>query len=451
MKKFIYIILSMLAMVSCIHDESGLGGKSISRLSFVQALPKEYLAEKLSQFVLEAPEVKQESQDKPLSYEWQIDYEVVSTEKTLSYDCNTAGEFPCRLKVYNEDGALFYEFALKVPYPYEEGVAVLSAYKGESMVSFRNVIQGKKVFQKNVYRLNSPLVALGKEPKSILYNADYASIYIATENPVRVVRADARTMEVQNVLKYPEPRVERMIEKGKNEIYFVGGGRFLSMDCKSENYVNTFQQFLTHPMMGMLPGAYVANHILYYAGSWSSKEIIFDQTSKSFIQEDYMMMQVYDDISCEILLDALPAKNFGEGVIIFKDDAGQIRVADVGIEDPNVYKQYPEMFGNMTENSRFLTSKKETHLYYSHENEIYIYDYQSNGNFPTHSAYSVGEVGDVIKDMVFDPDEEKLYVALDAVSGDYKGCVYCYDVKTRELLWHERGVAGAIVQMIYKK
>ena len=451
MKKFIYIILGVFAMVSCIHDESNLGEEPISRLSFVKTLPKEYPVEKMSRFVLEAPEVKQENQEKSLSYEWQIDYEIVSTEKTLSYDCNVAGEFPCRLKIYNEDGAVFYEFVLKVPYPYEEGIALLSAYGGESMVSFRNVMQEGEVFQKHVYRLNSPNVSLGKEPKSILYNANYASVYIAAENPVKVVRVDARTMEVQNVLKYPEPRLDRMIERGKYGIFFVGGGRFLNMDCKTENYINTFQQALTGKW-GSMPDAYVDDHIIYYEGTWSSKTVIFDRTSKLFLVEGYMGPErVYEDILCDVLLAALPAQNSKNYVLVFKDNAGQIKVAHVGVDNVRVLSQYSDTKGSITESSCFLTSKKETLLYYSKGNEIYRYDYQSAGDFPVSSDYTVGETGDVIKEMVFDPEEEKLYVALDAASGDYKGCVYCYDLNTKALLWHERGIAGEVVRMIYKK
>ena len=82
-------------------------------------------------------------------------------------------------------------------------------------------------------------------------------------------------------------------------------------------------------------------------------------------------------------------------------------------------------------------------------NNIFRYNLISKGNFEP-SDYTVGNDGDVIQGMLLDQDEGKLYVAVNAKEGDYRGCVYCYNSVTKELLWEERGVAGEIVQMIYK-
>lgn len=104
----------------------------------------------------------------------------------------------------------------------------------------------------------------------------------------------------------------------------------------------------------------------------------------------------------------------------------------------------------MTDKSVFMLSNKEDILFYTNGNRIFRYNYSSEGNFPTSSDYTVGEDGDVIKEMVLSPDGKQLFVAVNAEKGDYRGCVYCYDNETKTLLWKERGVAGEIVQMIYK-
>ena len=111
--------------------------------------------------------------------------------------------------------------------------------------------------------------------------------------------------------------------------------------------------------------------------------------------------------------------------------------------------EVPETAG-MTENSIFLTSSKEDVLIYASGNKIYRYYYSSYGNFPTTPDYTVGDSGEVIKTMLLDANEEKLYVATDSPSGEYRGNVYCYNYKTKELLWQEKGVAGTIVSMVYK-
>ena len=33
---------------------------------------------------------------------------------------------------------------------------------------------------------------------------------------------------------------------------------------------------------------------------------------------------------------------------------------------------------------------------------------------------------------------------------EYRGAVYCFDIETKELKWKEVGVAGEIVEMLYK-
>ena len=106
MKKLIYILLGLFALVSCIDDQSDLGGDAISRLSFVNPLDSVYVGEKMHVFTLNAPDIVQENEDKPLFYEWQVDHEVKSTSNVLTYECTTCGTFLCRLKVYNEDGEL---------------------------------------------------------------------------------------------------------------------------------------------------------------------------------------------------------------------------------------------------------------------------------------------------------------------------------------------------------
>lgn len=449
MKKLIYLLGWMFLCISCIDDSSDLGGNPISRLSFAEEPEDIYTVEHLADFSLTAPDVVQEQVDKPLSYEWQVNYKVVSVEKTLSYKCLTCGVFPCRLKVSNEDGAVFKDFTLKVPYPYEEGVLVLSSYDGRSMLSFRNVGMPGEHFDKDVYqKSNADGVTLGKTPRSVLYNADYASVYIATEDPVKVVRVDARTMEALNVLNYPESRVERMIEKGETGVIFWGGGRILDMDCRTENYVNTLQQGLTGTY-GWLPDAYISYAAYEPYGIFGSFEIVYLENYQAFLKDNGGAYQVFEELPVTALFYLQHGLKSNQGVIVFDTEEG-VNVAHVNWTSEVILGTWPEKQGRIAAASCFTMDKKETILYYTHGNQIYRYDYESDGNFPEDPTWTVGEEGDVIRSMVTDAEGDRLYVALDAKAGEYKGCVYCYDLTTKEEVWHERNVAGEVVQMIYK-
>ena len=455
MKKLIYILLGLFTLVSCIDDQSDLGGDAISLLSFVNPLDSVYVGEKMHVFTLNAPDIEQENRDKPLFYEWQIDHEVKSTSNVLTYECTTCGTFLCRLKVYNEDGAIFKTFNLKVPYPYEDGIVVLSSHDGKSMVSFKNIEGEDSVFEKGVYQFNNPGVTLGNVPRSILYNAKINYIYIAREEPLKIAKVEANSMEILNMINCPEPRVERLLPNGEGSITFLGGGRIADMNCQGEDFLNNFQQGITNEMMGgMFPDAYLANQAIISSSYSGTSYLVFDTRNKVFLAPgDWgMVMPVYDDLEAVSVLGMLSSKNDGEGIIIMKDVANQMKVAYVNAKNNVLKSVWPETKGNIVENSVFLTSQKESILYYSKGNEIFRYNFESDGNFPGSSDYTVGEEGDIVKGMMLDPQEKNLYVALDAAGNqEYKGCVYCYDVATKSLKWKERGVAGEIVQMIYKE
>ena len=53
MKKLIYILLGLFTLVSCIDDQSDLGGDAISRLSFVNPLDSVYVGGKKDGFYVE--------------------------------------------------------------------------------------------------------------------------------------------------------------------------------------------------------------------------------------------------------------------------------------------------------------------------------------------------------------------------------------------------------------
>lgn len=447
MKKLIYLCLGLLGLVSCIDDQSDWGGRPISRIIPMDSLEKSYTVHKLDNLILEAPQVKQENEAKSLAYEWQVNYEVQSTSATLNYKCNTCGVFPCRLKISNEDGASFYEFELKVPYPYEEGLAVLSHYDGRSMVSFRNVkIEGES-FGRDVYLLNSPQVSLGNQPKSILYNEKHNYLYIATEDPVKVVKVDARTMEVLSVIKYPEPRIERMFANGDDGITFMGGGRMADMNCSGENFMNTFQQ-------GMYPNAYLANEVLItYSVFNGTNYFTFDDAWDYFVTSQWgEAITVFEEIQANYWVKMLPCKNPDEGLLLVEQAGGSVEVVYVNLKTQSIKSRWIETKGNLTNAGAFTTSMVDNILYYTKGNEIFRYNFESDGNFPAISDYTVGETGDVIQALLLDPEEENLYVAVDAAGNDdYKGGVYCYDVTSKTLKWKETGVAGEIVEMIYKK
>lgn len=453
--KYIFLFVLLGFMASCINDESREGNLPVSTLSFLVKLEEGYTATKNTEFVLPAPAVTQENQQKPLSYEWEINYKLVSTESELRYFCDSCGTFPCRLKIYNEDGAIFSEFKLNVPFPYQEGILLLSDYDNRPMLSFKS-LNPEKPFALDVFERNNPGTSiLGTIPRDIcFYNNNYGNsyIYVATENPVRLVKLEHNTMKVLNVLSYPEEHISRLMPYGYSSIFITGNGRSVSLDCATEYFSNSDQQKLQK----YNPSVHIADKVVLTKTDWGSDKdyIFFDESTKTFLnipQYSSTPVEICTSLKGASLLDMFSGRVGDRLIAIVKKTDGKLLVSLSNTatgEDINQV-EVPGTAG-MTENSIFLACSKEDVLVYASGNKIYRYYYSSYGNFPTDPDYIVGDSGEVIKTMLLDANEEKLYVATDSPSGEYRGNVYCYDYKTKELLWQEKGVAGTVVSMLYK-
>lgn len=152
-------------------------------------------------------------------------------------------------------------------------------------------------------------------------------------------------------------------------------------------------------------------------------------------------------VSEEDILILLEDKN-GKNQVVYLN----ISVKYVGWSKVTIFEfksVYPAA-AEINAQSVFASSTKENILYYSVGNEIFRYNYLSAGNFPTQSDYTVGVSGSLIKKMILNEDKSELYVAVDVPNGEYRGSVYCYDIETKSLKWKEEGVAGEIVEMLYK-
>ena len=464
MKQLILIAGVLFSLIGCLDDQTKMGENAISYLSFKTELDMLYYAERNVEFEIEAPETKQESQDKALSYEWQINYDVVSTERVLTYAYDSCGLFPCRLKVYNEDGAIFKEFKLRVPNPYDEGLLLLSKYDGRSMISFRNDNWPERGFEKDVYASNNPGIPLGTEPVAVAcspteYYTPY--IYVVTENPFRFLKLDYYTMEVLDEVSYPEERVDRMLEKD-HCLYIMTDGKTLDYDCRNAYFRNNLQQGLTGKYRNF-PDAELSDKAVVYGGKWNWYLLVFDMKNQLLFSardiEPYQIKVGDEVVEASEIYDMLLGVSEEDILILLKDKNGENKVVYLNISLQYVgwskvsvwdFKSIYPAAAEINKQSVFASSTKENILYYSVRNEIYRYNYLSSGNFPTKSDYTVGVSGSLIKKIILNDDKSEMYVAVDAPSGEYQGAVYCYDIETKELKWKEENVAGEIVEMLYK-
>ena len=125
----------------------------------------------------------------------------------MTYAYDSCGLFPCRLKVYNEDGAIFKEFKLQYLILMTKVFCFSSKYDGHSIISFRNDNWPERGFEKDVYALNNAGIPLGTEPVAIVcspteYYTPY--IYLSYRESFPFLKLDYYTMQVLEEIAYPE-------------------------------------------------------------------------------------------------------------------------------------------------------------------------------------------------------------------------------------------------------
>ncbi len=171
--KYIFIAFAILSLASCFKDESTEANLPISEIFIDESsIEKTYNIGKNDTLVIK-PIITQSNEQQPLSYTWELDQQVISTEKDFHYIGNTLGTFSGRLIVANEDGKAFFVFTLNVNSPYEYGITILSkdnnnrphiAFMQEPMKEGDK----KKFYDENCLERNNPEQFFASNPSDIL-------------------------------------------------------------------------------------------------------------------------------------------------------------------------------------------------------------------------------------------------------------------------------------------
>ena len=176
MKANKYILLALMAFsfVSCFEDESTDATNPIAEIFIDESnLAKVYNIQKNETLIIQ-PIVTQQNKELPLSYAWELDQTIVSTEKDFHYKGERLGTYQGRLIVSNADGKAFFTFTLHVNSPYENGLTVLSKdADGRPYISFMQepLIEGdaKQFYDENSLEINNPEQFFASNPADIIH------------------------------------------------------------------------------------------------------------------------------------------------------------------------------------------------------------------------------------------------------------------------------------------
>ena len=206
-------LMVSLALVSCFEDESTLPTRKLAEITIDgSSIAKEYNIHKNDTLVIE-PIVTQSNGELPLTYTWEIDQQVISTERILHYVGTTLGAFSARLIVENEDGKAFHVFALNVNSPYEYGIMVLSedaearphiAFMQEPMKEG----DARAFYDENSLVRNNPEQTFASHPSDIVQTT--GSLIVACQgsdsedNGAAIYFLNEKTLVVENIVETKE-------------------------------------------------------------------------------------------------------------------------------------------------------------------------------------------------------------------------------------------------------
>lgn len=197
-KKYLYLLaIAALTFSSCIKDDSTEGGDNVSVISLQTPLNSSYTLNQGDTLKIN-PTVLQSNGKQKLTYEWEINHKLVSSDSALVYPIQTSGTYTGRLRLSNGQNIQIYEFNVNVEYAYTKGVFLLAEKDNKAILSYVPTEDVNKSFQLDVLGANNPNTNFGT-PCSMAWNKTIGSqtnnvLIIAAGNPSTLYQLDGYEM-----------------------------------------------------------------------------------------------------------------------------------------------------------------------------------------------------------------------------------------------------------------
>lgn len=481
---------SMLGVVSCISDDSVGVVNELSYLTAENSIAEEYKADRWDTLRIAAPKVTQTHVDKPLTYRWEINGKVVSTEKDLAYECkdytkDKNNPFLCRLTISNEDGSYYKNFKLHVQYSYRTGVYVLADDNGKSIVSYIRPDGEKPLVERDLLAKNNPEVTFSAKPTAAAVIDYYGKndLFFAAGTPSQVYRLDGNTMELVAVTQaagtistiYPTIFGSLNNEQVGDNLYVIEDGDVSDIAPRQLPLLLTsptsreVAKVLSKPKLTPFVLSWVDIGTDYYTGVafYDNEQGFVAYVKNAKVSEKEKLQKtklIFNEQFKGLKLVGLVPVNKNHDVAFFLHDDAANKFYHVwlypGSYSASVQREnsQPELkqakieipaSAGVTVKSKFVAAQATNLVYYSNDNKIYAYSVLSKGNFPTTPDFTCPE-GEEIVAMVLNADESELIVATNSTASQ-QGSVYAFNLHDKKLSWSYKNVTGKVVSLMFRK
>lgn len=453
--KYTFLAFLPLLFMSCYKDRSDFGNKELSELSISFPDITDVVQIEKNEILTIEPVITQSGKEKPLTYEWQVNYEDFSTEKKLEFEGANLGTYFVRLKVTNEDGSAFKSFTLNVNSPYEEGLMVLGVdEQGEGTLSFMRkftpaeIAAGREeTFATNVFTLNNPDEKIGKGPTDIAKRQKQILISSGTEGKIYFL--NDKTFEVEASISAPDLPGFKPVKMNVPDEGFITAAVLsengVVYKLASKEYLIMTDARFPQNVINKTDFGYNLNDLMNYFWDANTKKIM--QVSA------YYQTDSGNDFAGQEL------------VTFFFDNPSSFYVISKSENNPSVYTKtvYSNYLRDVLQKttlnvsgtpvlnpaSSTLVNSTFKKLIYADDNAVYSWFYTGT-DMPTAPFINVSE--GTITGLEQSPDGRELYVGVyNPNASGLKGSVLVYDMDNGRLIKKHEGIADKPVKLFYKK
>ncbi|MND39949.1 hypothetical protein D3C80_306790 [compost metagenome] len=461
LSRYLLIALVVLSQISCDKDDTLQDTRAISEIGVVFNEIKDPIVNMDKNQVLTIdPVITQTEKDKELTYEWEVNYKVFSTEKKLVYPCSKIGTYTIRLNVSNADGSTFKSFKLNVNSAYEEGLLVLTEDEnGEGDLAFMRkfsqaeIADGKvESFVNNCFTLNNPGLKLGKAPTDIAKRLQ--QVYITSKGEKKVYLINNKTFELEATVAAPDIpgfkplKINVPDNLGRSAVVLCEQGKIYNL-AVLEFLVSPDTKYPTNVIEKTTFGFDLNDTYHYFWDNTTSKIHQVSAYSKSDSKTEFQgrnMVQFF-------YADAPVYADAAFYVISHSSENPSIYSKTVYSKNLSTIKEKTDLTGGiasaLNSNSILEVNTAYKKLLYTNGNKIYSWFYTGTDS-PVTAFITVDE--GVITGMTQSTDGKLLYVGLyNASASGLKGSIYVYNMDTGALIAKHVGVMDKPVKLFYKK
>lgn len=468
-KVLIVAFLSFL-QISCYKDKTTEDIHSISdiKIEFKNNNQTQMNIDKNEDLVID-PIITQSKDGMELTYEWQVNYEVVSTEKDLHYTATQLGTFPVRLKVSNKDGSTFKSFKLNVNSPYEEGLVVLGEDdNGEGTLSFMRKFSASEIasgrvegFATNVFSLNNPDNKIGKGPSDVVRRLN--QLFISSKDEGKISVINGKTFELESVISAPEFSDFKPLKLNIPETAFASSiilnadGQLFTVATR-ENLILRSTLLQVSGASDPLFGVKLAFKTAFLGTANFTDNYFWDQTHSRLWNFWYTKSHSKNELANQDLIHFFPTNGLVYVLTKDKNEPSKLTKTIFGeyiqefFADPIDLKEkvvFTNASPTLKESSITLLNEKYLKLVYANDRSIYNWFY-SGEDIPSSPYITIDGPG-VITSLASNPAGTELYVGVyeEAASG-LKGSVLVYNIDNGNLIKRYEGVADKPIKVYYK-